>query len=103
MALLPFPDGASFRRGSLLAAAVCGVPIVTKTGQDTPAELAALLTPVTTVENFTALVRHLLNNPTARQAAHEQSRRMGKMVAWSAIADNYVDTFRDLSRVDHEW
>jgi glycosyltransferase involved in cell wall biosynthesis len=103
VALLPFPDGASFRRGSLLAAAVCGVPIVTKTGPDTPADLAALLTPVTTVEDFTALVRHLLNNPTARQAAHEQSRRMGETVAWSGIADNYIDTFRDLSRLEHDW
>lgn len=38
-ALLPYPDGASFRRTTLMAAIKSGVPVVSTWGDDTPAAL----------------------------------------------------------------
>ena len=96
LALLPYPGGASFRRGSLLAAAVCGVPIVSTTGPDTPPALAALLSPATTVEDMTALAARYLGDPALLERAHQNSVQMGHMTGWPAIADRYIDIFRSL-------
>ena len=96
LALLPYPGGASFRRGSLLAAAVCGVPIVSTTGPDTPPALAALLSPATTVEDMTALAAGYLGDPALLERAHQNSRQIGHMTGWPAIADRYIDIFRSL-------
>jgi glycosyltransferase involved in cell wall biosynthesis len=98
IALLPFPDGASFRRGSMLAAAACGVPIVTRTGIDTPSDMAAMLSPATTVADMAALVSELLDSPSQRQAAHERSIKLAEIVGWNGITDSYVDAFLNLSQ-----
>jgi glycosyltransferase involved in cell wall biosynthesis len=80
VALLPFPDGASFRRGSLLAAAACGVPIVSRHGRDTPDALARLLRlqPGTTQAAMVAQVLACLDDPAARSAAHRASLAVAK-------------------------
>lgn len=97
LALLPFPSGASFRRGSLLAAAVCGVPIVTLQGAETPAEMVNLLEPATSREDLIAQAARCLSDTTARDLAHHKSRQLGASVSWDAIGDRYVELFSRLS------
>ena len=90
LALLPYPDGASMRRTSLLAAAMCGVPIVTRSGSETPPELAALLSSASGVTEMAMLVSDHLGSPAALKAAHENSCRLAAMVSWDAIAARYA-------------
>jgi glycosyltransferase involved in cell wall biosynthesis len=89
-ALLPFPDGASFRRTSLLAAAGCGTPIVTLAGPDTPAELTALLRPATEPGQLTDHVAALLSDEAGRQDAHARSLQVAARVSWNSIAAQHM-------------
>jgi len=97
VALLPFPTGASFRRGSLLAAAVCGVPIVTLSGGETPSEITRLLAPVSSQEAMVAQVTQYLADPGALVAAHEKSCELASLVSWDAIGDQYAGLFVKLA------
>lgn len=90
LALLPYPDGASMRRSSLLAAAMCGVPIVTRTSGETPPELAALLASANGATEMAMLVSDHLGSPAALKAAHENSCRLAAMVSWDAVAAKYA-------------
>jgi glycosyltransferase involved in cell wall biosynthesis len=96
LALLPYPGGASFRRGSLLAAAVCGLPIISTTGSDTPAALAALLPPAATVEEMAQLAATYLNDAALLDQAHRCSRQIGEMIGWPVIASRYIDVLESL-------
>ena len=91
VALLPYPSGASFRRGSLLAAAVCGVPIVTLRGAETPAEMVSLLDPGMSRDDLIAQAARCLSDRAARDLAHQGSRGLGALVSWEAIGDRYVE------------
>jgi glycosyltransferase involved in cell wall biosynthesis len=97
VALLPFPSGASFRRGSLLAAAVCGVPIVTLRGAETPTEMARLLEPSTSRDGLVAQVATYLSDSAARNVAHDRSRQLAALVSWDAIADRYLELISRLT------
>lgn len=97
VALLPFPDGASFRRGSLFAAAGCGVPLVTTTGADTPAELDGLLdaAAVDDIAGLVALVERVLDDRPARAAAHARSVALSARFGWDQAVDRYLATVRE--------
>jgi glycosyltransferase involved in cell wall biosynthesis len=97
VALLPFPSGASFRRGSLLAAAVCGVPIVTLRWAETPTEMARLLEPSTSRDGLVAQVATYLSDSAARNVAHDRSRQLAALVSWDAIADRYLELISRLT------
>ena len=66
VALLPFPDGASFRRSSMLAMANCGVPIVTTTGSDTPADLRPFIEQAVDVADLARLTLLYLRDEGSR-------------------------------------
>lgn len=99
VALMPFPEGASFRRGSMFAAAACGTPIATTIGVDTPPELLPYLMPAHTVDDVAALTLQLLRDPAARTAAHEQSSTLSTKFGWEQTADRYCDVFRELKQM----
>ena len=98
VAVLPIPGGASFRRGSLLAAAACGVPVVTTIGPDTPPELAAALPLASAPEEVVSMTACYLSNDTARAEAHRQSAALGCNVGWNRIAQLYCDILSDAVR-----
>ncbi len=82
--LLPFEDGASERRGSLMAGLAHGVPVVTTTGHNTGPTLrnADFLahTPVSDPAAFRANVLRLLDDPAA-------ARELGRRGRETYIAD----------------
>lgn len=99
VALMPFPDGASFRRGSMFAAASCGTPIATTIGVDTPPELLAFLDPAHTIDDLTALTLKLLRDPAARDAAHHRCKQLSAKFGWEQTADSYCKVFRELRQI----
>jgi len=98
IALLPFPSGVSWRRGSLLAAAACGVPIVTLRGPDTPPELIELLRPVASHTELVEQTMTYLSDGDARQDAHRRSLSLAAQVSWDSIADSYACLFHALAK-----
>lgn len=90
LALLPFPSGASLRRGSLLAAVACGLPVVTLRGADTPEELMALLQPAGCRDDLVTQAATYLSDSAAREAAHRNSQIVAAQVSWDTIADSYT-------------
>ena len=76
--LLPFEDGASERRGSLMAGLAHGVPVVTTTGHNTGPTLrgADFLahTPVSDPAAFRANVLRLLDDPAGSRALGRRGR-----------------------------
>jgi glycosyltransferase involved in cell wall biosynthesis len=98
VALLPFPDGASFRRGTLFAAAACGVPIVTTIGPDTPAELASFVVGAGSPQEMVCLLRQLLEDEQKLLAAHQRSLLLSSQYGWEKTVDHYVTIFSELAR-----
>jgi glycosyltransferase involved in cell wall biosynthesis len=97
-ALLPFPDGASFRRGSLLAAAGCGTPIVSRNGPGTPPEMASILSLGSDVDDLATMITKLVDDPATRQMSHEQSLHVADMAGWPMIIDRYINIFESFRR-----
>jgi glycosyltransferase involved in cell wall biosynthesis len=94
--LLPLLDGASTRRGSLMAALQHGLPIVATAGHLTDPllrrEPAALrLTEVGDRERFAAAAAELVADPGARAGAGEAARRLyEREFDWAVIADKLL-------------
>jgi glycosyltransferase involved in cell wall biosynthesis len=96
--LLPLVDGASTRRGSLMAALQHGLPIVATAGHLTDPllrrETAALrLTAVGDRLRFAAAAAELAADPGARAAAGEAARRLyEREFDWPVIADKLLES-----------
>lgn len=98
VALLPYADGASMRRGSLLACAVHGLPIVTTT----PAGGARLLREVVlacTPGDAVCLAEIVVRVATDRALAgrlRDGSARLAAAVSWPRIAAHHLRIYRTL-------
>jgi glycosyltransferase involved in cell wall biosynthesis len=89
-AALPFRDGASFRRGSLLAALAHGCPVVTTAPSD-PAVAAALagaalLVPSGDIDALVAALARLGAEPGLRPAMSTAGQALAANFAWGTIA-----------------
>ncbi|MEI8165466.1 MAG: glycosyltransferase [Chloroflexales bacterium] len=97
-AALPFRDGASFRRGSLLAALEHGCPVVTTTPAD-PATAtalapgAALLVPPDDPLALAAALARLAAEPTLGAALAAAGRRLAARFAWASIAAQHEQLY----------
>lgn len=78
------------RRTSLLAAASCGLPIVTLTGKDTGLELSSLLRRVTDMAGMVDQALDLLSDPPALAASHRASMAIAELVSWRDVAAKYA-------------
>ena len=104
IAVLPYRDGASYRRGSFLAALTHGLPIVSTKGPGavaltslpnmaadsnlpglTDGDNVLLVPPGDAVATARAIIR-LMSNPALRQRLSTRSRMLGQAFGWSNIA-----------------
>ena len=95
-AYLPFPDGATLKRGSLLAALACGLPVVTTISAETPDELAAMVLRADSAREAGDLLRRLAESSSFASDAGERGRRFAEGFSWAAIAAAHLRFYEEL-------
>ncbi|NWG22026.1 MAG: glycosyltransferase family 4 protein [Chloroflexi bacterium] len=97
MAALPFADGASFRRGSLLAVLTHGIPTVTTRGAAALRdEEHALITPPGDATALAGAIVRLANDMMLRSRLGEAGRALAAPFSWPAIAARHEQLYRAL-------
>jgi glycosyltransferase involved in cell wall biosynthesis len=92
VALLPYADGASGRRGSLLACAAHGLPIVST--QPAASEVAPYIRSVTADSN--AMTDAVLEVHAQPNELHAASLALAEQMSWPRIAARHVDIYNRL-------
>jgi glycosyltransferase involved in cell wall biosynthesis len=101
MVALPFQDGASYRRGSLLAALNHGVPTITTTPA-TPLEpplldkTHALLLSSSNVDTLRNAILTLADNRALREQLAVEGRALAAYFDWSSIAAKHEQVYHTL-------
>lgn len=95
VALLPYPDGASFRRTTLMAAMMSGVPVVSTRGPDTPAafkdgENVLFAGDAAALAEKTLL---LLSDGALAAGIASGGLRLSRDFSWERIAAGYLEFF----------
>lgn len=97
VAALPFADGASFRRGSLLAVLTHGIPAVTTFGAAALRdEEHALLTPPGDAVALAGAIARLADDRMLRSHLGEAGRALAAQFSWPAIAARHEQLYRAL-------
>ncbi len=104
LVVLPFRDGVSFRRGSLMAALAHGCPIVTTHPQVDMPELVsdhhARLVPPDSPTALCIAIEDLADNARLRAALAANARDLAQQFTWESIAARTADYFCELMRCD---
>jgi glycosyltransferase involved in cell wall biosynthesis len=95
-AYLPFPDGASERRGSLLAVLENGVPVITTRGEHTSDELAKSVLFADGAAAVVKIVSELAQNDKYRSELVQQGYNYIKKFSWAAIAGRHIDIYQSV-------
>jgi glycosyltransferase involved in cell wall biosynthesis len=100
MVALPFRDGVSFRRGSLMAALAHGCAIITTHPQmDVPELISDQQVRMIPAESPTALsiaIEDLAYNPELREELGHQALELAKQFTWETIAVQTAAYFQEL-------
>lgn len=109
---LPFRDGASLRRGSLLAAMTHGCAIVTSEPSDSQALQAAqhvalrsgeqaLFVPIEDSSALEAAIERLANDPEMRAELGAKASQFAKRFSWDTIATQHEALYKQLIARSH--
>jgi glycosyltransferase involved in cell wall biosynthesis len=95
-AYLPFPDGASAKRGTLAAAIVNGLIVVTKHSRITPDWMRQATLGAKTPGDALAVLMRLQNDDGQREAAVRRSAQAATRFRWDSIAQQHADLYQRL-------
>lgn len=95
-AYLPFPDGASGKRGTLAAAIVNRLIVVTRHSALTPAWMQAATRDAATPQQALAVLTSLGGDTASRETAAKQSGEAGVRYRWDAIASRHAALYHGL-------
>jgi glycosyltransferase involved in cell wall biosynthesis len=93
VAYLSPPCGVHERRGTLLACAANGLPVIAKVNWETPAFLRDYVVPVASTSEALSAVDELIE-PDRLRAQSNRSRALAKMFSWETIADRYIEAMK---------
>jgi len=98
--VLPYRDGASFRRGTLMAALAHGCPIITTHPAMPLPELQdgknIRLVPPDSASAIVLAVTELLDAPDLRARMGQGARELAKQFEWGAIAEKTLEFFKSI-------
>jgi glycosyltransferase involved in cell wall biosynthesis len=98
---LPYRDGASFRRGTLMAALAHGCAVVTTTPRITLPELRdgenVLLTPPDAPGALAAAISRVLSTPDLRRRLQAGSHELSTYFTWDRIAEQSARVYEQAS------
>lgn len=99
-AYLPFPDGASSRRGSLAAALVNGLPTITTHGAATPRELVARenILYADSPEVALSRIREVFSNISLSRNLSSGAIEYGRNLSWERIAEQHEAVYDGMAR-----
>jgi glycosyltransferase involved in cell wall biosynthesis len=98
IAVLPYVDGASSRRGSLLACAEHGLPIVsTAPAASEVSEAVSAVDP--NPQRLAEAVLHLAQTPIEAARLREGARALAARAAWPSIAQAHIQIYAELLSV----
>jgi glycosyltransferase involved in cell wall biosynthesis len=100
-AYLPFPDGASERRGSMLAALTNGLPVISTIGEATPLEMRPMFLASKSNDEALSLLDGLAADSQRHASLCAASRSHAARYTWSAIAAQHVSAYEEALRVPH--
>ena len=105
MVALPYRDGASFRRGSLMAALAHGCTIITTQPEfdlpDLIGDHHARLIPPDSPTALALAIENLADNPTLCRRLGENARELSSQFAWDRIAARTAEYFQELLESAH--
>ena len=96
IAYMPFPDGASERRSSLLAVLLNGVATISTKGPFTTNEMAESLAFADTPEQALLAIKQLLEKPERLYALAQRAREYGQKRSWPHIASQHVELYQHM-------
>ncbi|MDW8145413.1 MAG: glycosyltransferase family 4 protein [Roseiflexaceae bacterium] len=97
LAALPFTDGASFRRGSLLATLAHGVPTITTPGSAALVDRThVLLTPPDDPDALARAIARLADDPALRERLSANGAALAAQFSWEAIARQHEELYEKL-------
>jgi glycosyltransferase involved in cell wall biosynthesis len=93
-AYLPFPDGASLRRSSLIAALSNGLPVIAPFGAGTTESLRAVLLRADTPEAALSQLRALRANSSLTRQCYTTGTALARQFGWESIAEHHLALYR---------
>ena len=102
LCVLPYRDGVSFRRSSLMVALAHGLPVVSTFPRQPVAKIVdgrnMALVPAGDADSLAARIAALIADPAARRRLGEGALRLAKSFCWDSIAGRTVEAYDALAR-----
>ncbi|MBI1801524.1 MAG: glycosyltransferase family 4 protein [Chloroflexi bacterium] len=100
IAVLPYADGVSLRRGTLMAALAHAMPIVTTAPRAPVSQLRdgdnIALAPAGDGEALAARVQALIASPALRERLAQGAAQLAQSFTWPRIADQHLELYREV-------
>jgi glycosyltransferase involved in cell wall biosynthesis len=93
IAYLPYPDGASERRGALKAALLSGLAVITTRGPHTACDLEGVVRFCRSPEEALAEVLSLVESPEERSKMAVKAVQYGQQYTWERIAKLHLNVY----------